>query len=223
MHPKGVSIPGAGLRWDWKFSLQDVLEYPGSLGKGLEKQSNYISRHQCDTHSCQVYGDQAVSTLHQTALSSIDDDSGASKKAAKNNEDQIIKLMAAVAHTVHSRSRALSQLVSSDGYLKIAKHLDQMSTRPRDDSAPKAPSYTMFNHERPETRGLLFLLSRLADYDFMNANAWAALHEMCLLIIAWRPRKAPPRAWKLLDRAEDLEDLALYHTRAGMVSVLGGL
>lgn len=175
------------------------------------------------THSWQVYGDEAVSTLHQTALGSIDD-GGASTKAARVNEDQIIKLMEVVLNTVRSRSEELSHLVSPDGHLRVAKHLDQMSTRPRDDSASsKMPLYTMFNHERPETRGLLFLLSRLANYDFLNANAWAALHEMCLLIIAWRPKKQPPRAWKLLDHAEDLEDLALYHTRAGMVAVLGGL
>lgn len=163
-----------------------------------------------------------MSTLHQTALSSIDDP-GPDTKTVKINEDQIIKLMKTVSHTVSSRSTALSQLISSDGYLNIAKHLDEMSTRPRDDSASKTPSYTMFNHERPETRGLLFLLSRLASYDFMSAVAWAALHEMCLLIFAWRPKKEPPKGWKLLDHVEDLEDLALYHTRAGMVSVLGGL
>ena len=164
-----------------------------------------------------------MSTLHQTALGSIDD-GGASTKAARVNEDQIIKLMEVVLNTVRSRSEELSHLVSPDGHLRVAKHLDQMSTGPRDDSASsKEASYTMFNHERPETRGLLFLLSRLSNYDFLNANAWAALHVMCLLIIAWRPKKQPPRAWKLLDHAEDLGDLALYHTRAGMVAVLGGL
>ena len=98
------------------------------------------------THSWQVYGDEAVSTLHQTALGSIDD-GGASTKAARVNEDQIIKLMEVVLNTVRSRSEELSHLVSSDGHLRVAKHLDQMSTRPRDDSASsKVPSYTMFNH-----------------------------------------------------------------------------
>jgi hypothetical protein len=179
-----------------------------------------ILRPECGAHSWQVYGDEAVAHIHQKALGSIDD-GGTSTKAVRINEDQIIKLMEVVSHTVRSRSEALSHLASSDGHLKVAKHLDQMSTRPRDDST--SSKYTMFNHERPETRGLLFLLSRLANYDFLNANAWAALHEMCLLIFAWRPKKQPPKSWKLLDHAEDLEDLALYHTRAGMVAVLGGL
>lgn len=164
-----------------------------------------------------------MSNLHQKALSSIDDDSGEETKVAKVNDDQIIKLMKMVSHTVRTRSGALADLISSDGHLKIAEHLDQMSTRPRDESASMTPAYTMFNHERPETRFLLFLLSRLADYDFLNVNAWAALHEMCLLIIDWRPKRHPPRSWKLLDNADDLEDLALYHTRAGMVAVLGSL
>jgi len=222
MHPKGVSNPWAGVRRKRKLHLQNELKHHGSLGKGSEKQSFLLCVTKYESHHRKVYGDEAVSSLHQKALSSIGDP-GAETKAVKVNENQIIKLMEMVSHTVRNRSTALSQLISSDGHLNIAKHLDEMSTRPRDDSTSTTPSHTMFNHERPETRVLLFLLSRLADYDFMSAVAWAALHEMCLLIFAWRPRKEPPKAWKLLDHAEDLEDLALYHTRAGMVSVLGGL
>ena len=40
MHPEGISIPGTGIHRKWKFNLQDVLEHPGSLGKGSERPLN---------------------------------------------------------------------------------------------------------------------------------------------------------------------------------------
>lgn len=135
----------------------------------------------------------------------------------------MLTLMQTTLKTVNLQYNALSESVSSDGYLKIAKSLDNMDTRPRQDMKSKTLLYSKYNHDRPETRSLLFLLSRLARFNLFNANAWAALHEMCMLTFAWRPRRQPPRPWKLLIHIDELEDLALYHMRAGMVSVLGGL
>lgn len=135
----------------------------------------------------------------------------------------MITVMEHVVGTIRKRFDGLPRLISSDGQLAIAPHLDQMSTRPSGSLALKTPTFEMFNHSRSETRSLLFLLSRLASYDFKSPKAWPALHEMCLLMFAWRPKSRPPGSWKLLDSANDLEDLALYHVRAGMVSILGTL
>jgi hypothetical protein len=40
MHPESVSVPGTRVRGEWKFNFQDVLEHPGSLGKGSERPLN---------------------------------------------------------------------------------------------------------------------------------------------------------------------------------------
>lgn len=171
-------------------------------------------------HTLQVYGSDAAYAAHTSALRNVETNEASSDGV---DERHMITVMEHVVGTIRKRFDGLPRLISSDGQLAIAPHLDQMSTRPSGSLALKTPTFEMFNHSRSETRSLLFLLSRLASYDFKSPKAWPALHEMCLLMFAWRPKSRPPGSWKLLDSANDLEDLALYHVRAGMVSILGTL
>lgn len=190
----------------------------GCVGKGRAKFLHDVLS--AVAHTLQVYGSDAAYAAHTSALRNVETNEASSDGV---DERHMITVMEHVVGTIRKRFDGLPRLISSDGQLAIAPHLDQMSTRPSGSLALKTPTFEMFNHSRSETRSLLFLLSRLASYDFKSPKAWPALHEMCLLMFAWRPKSRPPGSWKLLDSANDLEDLALYHVRAGMVSILGTL
>ncbi|EME45622.1 hypothetical protein DOTSEDRAFT_71351 [Dothistroma septosporum NZE10] len=164
-----------------------------------------------------VYGEESYYKSHLQALRVLEKREG---DADIVDEDRVVRLMQSVPSAVHVELGFLQDLITSDGSLELAANVDEITLR-----SPKS-TYEMseldqFDHHRPSTRTLLFLLVCLSKYEIMDANAWSAIHELSLFTFAWRGARPPPWTWSNLTSDPELEELALYHIRAGMVAVLG--
>ncbi|CZT15834.1 uncharacterized protein RCC_01670 [Ramularia collo-cygni] len=175
-----------------------------------------------------IYGDPDGYSAHLKALRAIDQpemkvDAEKSRtltsKQAQDDSDasdrRIFDVLYSMTSTIQRRSSEIGASVSSDGLFTIDHHLDTMKTMT---GAALTLDYSIYNLHRHDTRSLLFILSRIANLDL--TNGWPVLYEPGILIISWRMKREPPQSWAGRLSHEDLEDLALYHMRAAMVSVL---
>lgn len=128
---------------------------------------------------------------------------------------RIFDVLYSVTSTIQRRSCEIGSSISSDAMFTIDPQLDTMQTVA---GANLALDYSIYNLQRRDTRSLLFILSRVANLDL--TYGWSALYEPGILTISWRMMREPPQSWAGILSSEDLEDLALYHIRAAMVSVL---
>lgn len=130
---------------------------------------------------------------------------------------RIFDVLRSFTSAIQRRTFEIANSVSSDGYFTIDPQLDMMTTTA---GAALALDYSIYNLHRHDTRAILFLLNRVANLDL--TCGWAALYQPGILAVSWRMMREPPESWAGKLSAEDLEDLALYHIRAAVVSVLIG-
>jgi hypothetical protein len=169
----------------------------------------------------QVYGDIHSHQIHLHALKNVFGLTDTKNQEAE--EYRSVEMLCSFAQAVRKRYTELSLHITSDSNktLHIDPELDTMNTNRRPRAIRDTLDYTIFDLSRPETRTLLFLLQRLATYDLFAANAWPAMHELSLLVFAWRPAERPPSTWAAsYNSPNHLADLALYHIRAGMIAIL---
>lgn len=129
--------------------------------------------------------------------------------------------MSSVWPTVYEQLQAIQALISNDGQLALTGGAEFLTVRPRNRPINPALAPSIFNHDRPETRTLLFLLMCLSDHDATSPHAWTDLYQLTLLIFSWHTQATPPASWKELTDPDEFEDLALYLIRAAMLFVLG--
>jgi hypothetical protein len=209
-----------------KFPVQKPSEYatsslPICLSSlaGWEQVCSFVRSSPSQSDCSQVYGDIHSHQIHIQALKNV---FGITNGQSRDTEGyRSVEMLRSFAQAVRKRYDELSSHITSDKNLHIDPELDTMNTSRTTRVLPDILNYDGFDLSRRETRTLLFLLQRLATYDLFAANAWPAMHELSLLVFAWRPTERPPSTWLLSTYPKHLEDLALYHIRAGMIAVLG--
>lgn len=133
---------------------------------------------------------------------------------------RIFDALYSIQSCIQKRLTEIGSLVSPDSAFTIQPHLDTMLTMA---GSTSTLDYDIYNLRRPETRTLLFLLTRLANLNLLSPKGWPAMFELSILVMSWRMPREPPRRWEKLLKHEELEDLALYHIRLAMASLLGAL
>lgn len=134
-----------------------------------------------------------------------------------SENNRAVDMLSSIAQAVQKRYNELSNhITSGDRSLHVAPDSDTTCTNPIARTLPNTVDYEVFDFSCKQTRTLLFLLRRLATYNLFAANAWPAMHELSLLVFAWKPTERLP-----LMESQEVECLALYHIRAGMIAVLG--
>lgn len=123
------------------------------------------------SNTAQVYGEDSYYKSHLQALRVLekrenDDDSV--------DEERVVRLMQSVPSAVHIELGFLQDLIASDGSLELTAEVDEISLRSPKGSDEQS-ELDKFDHQRPSTRTLLFLLVCLSKYEIMNANAWYVL------------------------------------------------
>ena len=186
---------------------------------GWEQVCSHPCRSQPRSDFLQVYGDIHSHQVHIHALRNVF--GLANVENSDTEEYRSVEMLCSFAQAVRKRYDELSTHITVNKSLHIDPKLDTMNTNGAAILPPATLDRSIFDLSRRGARTLLFLLQRLATYDLFAANAWPAMHELSLLVFAWRPAERPPSTWYLLNDPKLLEDLALYHIRAGMIAVLG--
>lgn len=145
-----------------------------------------------------------------------------SQKDQDNSEDldrRNFTVLHSVTSAIRRRSHEIGLHVSPDAALLIDPQFDTIQTM----AGPGSTfDFSLFNMKRRNTRALLFLLNRVANLDLKSAQSWSIMYEPSILAMSWRLSQKPPCSWPGDLAPEDLEDLALYHIRAALVSVIVG-